>query len=482
VLRFPWEQMESPDQLQRRRARAEKANKARAKTRAEFKALLHELDRVLGALGGADTPMVTCAGRRAVGKDGRSVQHILDDAVRYMRGLRAERHMSVTRSMPPPPPRLPPVPQWPSLHGAIDDYTMREGLLSSQTVACFVFEMPGWTLQALSPGARHVLGHSPFGSCEGQELLNGFVHWKDVDLVEGMWVSALATGSATSSRVRILQSRRQTLRRGPQPGAGRADHEAPVGGSSNGMGDRNSVEFSEEGIYPLLPPDAMVEGNDDLWLLPDSPADTLDKYFASDCVTSAGGSCAAPGTRQEDLDSSTTGERVGCSCPEQCSTVHRFEHRFVSLHAEISCLPKHGQGRKQVGMLLAPLDTASLYILGLGEGEGEAAGCERTGGVALATCSREQARDRQTLVWEDSEEDSEKLRQDELTTLEALGGVYKFDWEHSVSHGLTPGDLRQFLYDLSAAIRLGQVSEGGARDLQCSESLHGNNAHVDTTE
>ena len=42
------------NELQRRRARAEKANKARARTRGEFKALLNELDRVLGgALRGA---------------------------------------------------------------------------------------------------------------------------------------------------------------------------------------------------------------------------------------------------------------------------------------------------------------------------------------------------------------------------------------------------------------------------------------------
>ena len=349
-----------------------------------------------------------------------------------------------------------------------------------------MFEMPGWTLQALSPGARKVLGNSPFGSYQGQEILNGFVHWKDVELVEGMWVRALATGSAASSCVRILQSRRRDFKRDLETGAGRA-HEAPVECSSSDcchhhssewcIGDPSSAEFlEEEGIYPLLPDDAMLQENDDLWHL-DSPGKigNLDEFFAadSDCAASADGPCAAPDTRQADLDSVATTEGGGRLQHGQCLTSHRFEHRFVSLRAEIFCQLKHAHGRKQVGMLLAPLDTASPWLLGTSKGD--AGGCEGTCGEDLATCAREQAQDPEVamdLVWEDSEED----RQDEMAaTQAALSGVYKFDWEHSTSNGLTPGDMRQFLFDLSAANKPDALEEAkrevpmrGAKDLQCA--------------
>jgi len=164
-----------------RRSKADKANKARARTRREMKNLLNQIDSVL-AIHERSRPTVTRAGRRAVGKDGRSAQHILADAVQYIRDIRKRRTgtaadararsalLGAAASWPPAlgvavlrnVPFSPPTPslrqndcaQW--RRAFIDEDTIRSGLLSSHTMACFLVEMPGWTVLELSPGARQV--------------------------------------------------------------------------------------------------------------------------------------------------------------------------------------------------------------------------------------------------------------------------------------------------------------------------------------
>ena len=153
-----------------RRSKADKANKARARTRREMKNLLNQIDSVL-AIHERSRPTVTRAGRRAVGKDGRSAQHILADAVQYIRDIRKRRTGTaadararsallgaVLRNVPFPPPtpslRQNDCTQWRCAF--IDEDTIRSGLLSSHTMACFLVEMPGWAVLELSPGARQV--------------------------------------------------------------------------------------------------------------------------------------------------------------------------------------------------------------------------------------------------------------------------------------------------------------------------------------
>ena len=454
------------DKLQRRQSRAEKANKARARTRSEFKALLHEIGVLTARAGGEK--IMTCAGRRAIGKDGRSTQLILADTLRCVRKIRegmasrppddrahalpAGEVASSSRAVSMAPHASPQclLPQSPAIKPVIDDYMIESGLLSSHTVACFLIEMPGWTLKAMSPGARQVLGPSPFGDYEGQELLNGFVHWKDVALLEGMWVSALASGSASYSFIKFLQSNLQTVRHEGAPEC--ANHQTPCklsgcdGEEEWCLSNLRCAEYTEEhGIYRLLPADAVLEENadsQDAWH--HEPPGALHEFSAERSAMPASRACAVPGPGHKDLDSDREG--VAREPPWKRSTCERciFQHRFVSLRTEIVCLYKQVHGQRQVGMLMAPLDTASPWTHTKFGGGGEEAGSWGRSEDDLSACATEGARVREEESWEDGDKD---------LNARALSGMYRFDWEYDMPNGLTPGDLRQFLNDLGAESR-----------------------------
>ena len=468
----------------------DKANKARARTRREMKDLHHKIDSVLAARQRAG-PTITRAGRRAVGKDGRSAQHILADAVHYIREIKSTApqpaHVATAQqAMPrvhPQAPLMRDCVQWqqPQMV-AIDDDTVRKGLLSSHSVACFLVEMPGWTLLDLSPGAKRVLGQSPFGDCLGQELTNGFVHFEDVAMLEAMWQRALASGASLSSRVRILSgsireigSRTYALDRG----FGQAGHECGYGGSSGSNSwdhEYSRIASSSEcggfkldhGIDPSTPAafayDALLDEGGDLWREAFRPGEgphhnAEENYLAEPCVLPAGyleggmGWCGVDGNM-----SAPAAEPRQQPTSRDCS----FQHQFVSLRAEVLCSRQSEDGRKLHAMLLAPLDTACSWLVG---DDDDTAAIGRSLGIfpGSAPVMRASAGVRgpdtaERHPWGNSEWErqdplaEEKEKQDLAATMAELNGVYKFEWDLSTPNIITPGDVRQWLSDLISSL------------------------------
>jgi len=67
---------------------------------------------------------------------------------------------------------------------------MRDGLMSSRSLAVMELEMPSWTVISLNPAAKDLFGDTPWGSCEGQCLANSIVHFEDMPILENMWLEA----------------------------------------------------------------------------------------------------------------------------------------------------------------------------------------------------------------------------------------------------------------------------------------------------
>jgi len=139
-------------------------------------ALLSQLDRLL--------PPDVCnqntrngAGGRALGQKGRSLHNILEDARNYLR----DQHFPEAQMVQLEPPYRP-------QHDAIDDATIRQGLMcSSQSIVAIELDMPGWTIAELNPGAEHLLGSTPWGDSRGQCLVNSLVHRDNTQSLLDMW-------------------------------------------------------------------------------------------------------------------------------------------------------------------------------------------------------------------------------------------------------------------------------------------------------
>ena len=200
-----------------RKDKADKANAARSNTRKQRKILLSRIDVLLPErLRGG--PTVTRAGRRAVAANGRSEQHILAGAVQRVREIKEGRGSAECTGAWPvhrlsgmsPAPASAPA----SAPAAFDEESLQSALLSSQSLAVFLLEMPDWLLIQASPCAERILGPIPFGDCRKQTLTRGLIHWGDIPVLERMWkrIQQREHGWAPPTTIRMLQFTWKDLR------------------------------------------------------------------------------------------------------------------------------------------------------------------------------------------------------------------------------------------------------------------------------
>ena len=74
--------------------------------------------------------------------------------------------------------------------GRLSGPMIRDGLMSSRSLAVMELEMPSWTVLSLNLAAEGLLGDTPWGSCQGQCLVNSIVHSHDVSILEDLWSEA----------------------------------------------------------------------------------------------------------------------------------------------------------------------------------------------------------------------------------------------------------------------------------------------------
>jgi len=341
--------------------------------------------------------------------------------------------------------------------------------------------------------------------------VNGFVHWDDVALLEGMWQGALANAPQPAHSVRILHGsvreavhlgasvgiasssslpRHQTIVKRPDHGAGghRDDRvwepvlaNGPSGGCGAGFGglkqegacdrgtDSDAGCQEEWGFIPsfpaAFPSDPLLESVDswrDACRLGEAfQTDAVDDFFADPCawppeVESKGsvGWCGEAGF-VENQAAAAAGPMHGVihgagSAPLPQRSSYVFENQFVSLRVEVVCLKYRGGDGKQVGMVLAPVDTASSWLLG-GDVASSAIG-GRVGSVAVGRSGSTSVAGAGGAVSlgdaMKAQEDGACEEPDLASTMAAVSGVYRVDWDRFLPNGITPGDVRQFLSDL----------------------------------
>ena len=161
---------------------------AESQKRKRQKEVVIALDKLLPETYRSD-PVKNCAGRRSLGMEGRSLQDVLVDTVKCLRAMRARDEAGDADTGSP-------ATEDEHTPATVSGATIRDGLKSSHSLAVMELEMPSWTVLSLSPAAQELLGDTPWGSCEGQCLVNSIVHHEDVSILEDIWSEAQSASKA----------------------------------------------------------------------------------------------------------------------------------------------------------------------------------------------------------------------------------------------------------------------------------------------
>ena len=133
-------------------------------------------------------PVKNCAGRRSMGSEGRSLHDVLVDTIQCLKSMRAHDQSVDANCGGPTIANEQTHAQTESRQ--VTPEMMRDGLMSSRSLAVMELEMPSWTVISLNPAAKDLFGDTPWGSCEGQCLANSIVHFEDMPILENMWLEA----------------------------------------------------------------------------------------------------------------------------------------------------------------------------------------------------------------------------------------------------------------------------------------------------
>ena len=215
------------------------ANAQRKKQRGRQKKLVAILDAVLPSEAKKKATS-NGAGGRALGTRGRSLHNVLEDTVDFFHTWKRKQREtdadasagSLSPSCKIPHADAPGAPDAPSAEragahtNAVDNKTIRNGIMSSQTLAAIELSLPDWTMISLNPGARSLLGSvdDEWSNFEGQCMLNSFIHPEDYAIVQRMWDEAKTQSTcadfeqqkhegaseAKSEKVRMLRVYRTT--------------------------------------------------------------------------------------------------------------------------------------------------------------------------------------------------------------------------------------------------------------------------------
>jgi hypothetical protein len=156
---------------------------AESQQRRRQKDLVVALDKLLPDTYHSDC-VKDCGGRRSLGMEGRSLHDVLSDTTKCLRAMRTRDEGGDADAGSPS------TQDEPTHAGHLSSAAIRDGLMSSYSLAVMELEMPSWTVLSLNPAAKELLGDTPWGSCEGQCLVNSFVHCHDVSILEDLWSEA----------------------------------------------------------------------------------------------------------------------------------------------------------------------------------------------------------------------------------------------------------------------------------------------------
>ena len=171
------------------------ANMQRKNQRERQNKLVAMLDSVLPA-SAKRRAVINGAGGRALGAQGRGLHDVLGDTVRYVAEWRSnmlvapplkQEHVEDSLDMAAEATQCT-MPAEPAAQ--LDEDVLREGLLSSHSLAVIELVMPGFVMYELSPAALQLFGHMPYIKFKGQSLQNGLVHPDDLHTLHNLFKDA----------------------------------------------------------------------------------------------------------------------------------------------------------------------------------------------------------------------------------------------------------------------------------------------------
>jgi hypothetical protein len=180
---------EKPQSTKSEQARSSRdkgiSNVQRKKQRERQNNLVAQLDAALPP-SACRRVTVNGAGARALGTQGRGLHDVLRNTIACVAELRPrlapkfkqEENVQDFLDMAPAP----------AVH--LDEDLMREGLLSSHSLAVIELVMPGFVMYELSPAALQLFGHMPYIKFKGQSLQNGLVHPDDMNTLHNLFKDA----------------------------------------------------------------------------------------------------------------------------------------------------------------------------------------------------------------------------------------------------------------------------------------------------
>jgi hypothetical protein len=163
-------------------------------------------------------PVKNCAGRRSMGTEGRSLHDVLVDTIQCLKSMRAHDESVDANCGGPGGPTIANEhshAQTGASSRQVTPETMRDGIMSSRSLAVMELEMPSWTIISLNPAARDLFGDTPWGSCEGQCLANSIVPFEDMPILENMWLEAQRASTTYAPAIMTTSEPMQSASRKP---------------------------------------------------------------------------------------------------------------------------------------------------------------------------------------------------------------------------------------------------------------------------
>ena len=162
-------------------------------------------------------PVKNCAGRRSMGTEGRSLHDVLVDTIQCLKSMKSHHESVHANCCGPTIANEHTHAQTEASSREVSPETMRDGIMSSRSLAVMELEMPSWTVISLNPAAKDLFGDTPWGSCEGQCLANSIVPFEDMPILENMWLEAQSASTTYAQAIMTAAEPMQSPPRKPAP-------------------------------------------------------------------------------------------------------------------------------------------------------------------------------------------------------------------------------------------------------------------------
>ena len=184
------------------------ANAQRKDQRERQRRLIARLDQVLPP-GAKRHTTVNGAGGRALGVSGRSLHNVLEDVLGFLRTMpeRKAPQRPATSDVDaaaaggglPSARAIPGVPRGAQL----DADAFRLSIMASHSLMAIEVSLPDWSITRVNPGASTFFGSMPSLELTGQCLLNSYVHYDDVSVLQQLCAAAITRTSDAGNPISI---------------------------------------------------------------------------------------------------------------------------------------------------------------------------------------------------------------------------------------------------------------------------------------